>query len=89
VVLPDDYLHMLNCTCVYKLNEDAENCYDKGDVVTVAATRLTSDSWSQILNDYYNRPSPWKPYFYINNVNLDNEDLPTNIYNENIPGSTD
>ena len=88
VVLPDDYLHMLNCVCVYQLTEAAENCYDKDDILTVAATRLTADSWSVLINDYYNRPSPWKPYYYIHNRNKKTE-LPTNIFNNDDSGSTD
>lgn len=88
VVLPDDYLHMLNCVCVYELTEAAENCYNEGDVLTVAATRLTADSWSVLINDYYNRPSPWKPYYYIHNRNKDTE-LPTNKFEDSDSGSTD
>lgn len=76
VFLPLDYLHMLNCICVYKLKERWK-CYDANDYVQFAAKRLTADSWSVIVNDYYNRPQPWRPYFYINNVNR-SVDLPTN-----------
>ena len=45
VEMPVDYLHILNCICIYKLNED-KYCYDKDDYIEVPATRLTSDSWS-------------------------------------------
>ena len=45
VEMPVDYLHMLNCVCIYNLHED-KYCYDKDDYVEVPATRLTSDSWS-------------------------------------------
>lgn len=82
IELPDDYLHMLNCICIYKLQSHADNCYDVGDVIEQGATRLTADSWSVLVNDYYNRPTPWKPYYYIHNVNQQNE-LPTNpVYGE-------
>lgn len=77
VNLPDDYLHMLNCSCIYELNKD-NRCYNKGDYVQFSATRLTADAWSIIQNDYYNRPLPERPYFYIHNVNTSTE-LPTNI----------
>lgn len=87
VTLPDDYLHMLNCICVYKVN-NSYKCYDKGNVVEFAAKRLTADSWSIIMNDYYNRPLPERPYFYIHNVNQQIS-LPTNEYNPDISGSTD
>lgn len=84
IILPDDYLHMLNCVCIYKMAKN-HKCYDAGDYVDFAAKRLTADSWSVIINDYYNRPLPERPYYYIHNVN--NSDLlPTNapttdIYN--------
>ncbi len=68
VILPDDYLHMLNCVCIYKLAKN-HKCYDKGNYVQFAAKRLTADSWSVIVNDYYNRPLPERPYYYIHNVN--------------------
>lgn len=76
VYLPLDYLHMLNCVCVYKLNKRFK-CYNEGDYVQFAAKRLTADSWSIIVNDYYNRPLPERPYYYIHNVNQ-SVDLPTN-----------
>lgn len=80
--LPLDYLHMLNCVCVYKLDKRFK-CYNAGDYVQFAAKRLTADSWSVILNDYYNRPLPWRPYYYIHNVNT-SIDLPTNPLGGNI-----
>ncbi len=76
VYLPLDYLHMLNCVCVYRLNKRFK-CYNEGDYVQFAAKRLTADSWSIIVNDYYNRPLPERPYYYIHNVNQ-SVDLPTN-----------
>lgn len=79
--LPDDYLHMLNCVCIYKMQKNFK-CYDAGNYVDFSAKRLTADSWSQILNDYYNRPTPERPYYYIHNVNNNNTDnnslTPTN-----------
>lgn len=87
VVLPDDYLHILNCICIYKMQKNYL-CYDKGDTVDFAAKRLTADSWSVIINDYYNRPLPERPYYYIHNVNQ-SETLPTNKYSDDKPGSTD
>ena len=68
VILPDDYLHMLNCVCIYRLNKN-HKCYDKDNYVQFAAKRLTADAWSVIVNDYYNRPLPERPYYYIHNVN--------------------
>lgn len=83
VILPDDYLHMLNCVCIYKLAKN-HKCYDKDNYVQFAAKRLTADSWSVIVNDYYNRPLPERPYYYIHNVNS-SVSLPTNpVRNETL-----
>lgn len=79
VLLPLDYLHILNCTCIYQVQKNI-SCYDKDEYVEIPATRLTADSWSNILTDVYNRPSPMKPYYYIHNVNKQ-VDVPTNLYN--------
>lgn len=68
VTLPTDYFHLLNCICIYKMAK-THKCYDAGDYVQFAAKRLTADNWSIIINDYYNRPLPQRPYYYINNVN--------------------
>ena len=76
VEMPLDYLHMLNCVCIYYVAKQ-KDCWDAGSYIEVPATRLTADSWSQIITDIYNRPSPMKPYYYIHNVNNSN-DLPTN-----------
>ena len=76
VYLPEDYLHILNCTCIYYVRYQ-NKCYDAGDYIEVPATKLTADSWSTIMTDIYNRPSPMKPYYYIHNRNT-SADLPTN-----------
>lgn len=68
VFLPIDYLHMLNCVCIYYVAK-TKDCWDAGSYIEVPATRLTADSWSSIITDIYNRPSPMKPYYYIHNVN--------------------
>ena len=85
--LPQDYLHILNCICIYKVNKNWK-CYNKGDIVQFAAKRLTADSWSVIINDYYNRPLPERPYFYIHNVNQE-ETVPTNPYDSTTGDGTD
>lgn len=76
IYLPNDYLHMLNCTCIYEMTKN-HKCWDKGNKIPFSAKRLTSDAWSTIMNDYYNRPIPERPYYYIHNVNTSTE-LPTN-----------
>ena len=80
VFLPMDYLHLLNCVCVFYVAKQ-KDCWDAGSYIQIPATRLTADSWSQILTDVYNRPSPMKPYYYIHNINT-STDLPTNPYND-------
>ena len=87
VTLPSDYLHILNCVCIYKVNKNWK-CYNAGDYVQFAAKRLTADSWSVIVNDYYNRPLPERPYFYIHNININNT-LPTNPITDTNPNGTD
>lgn len=71
VTLPDDYMHILNCICIYELQENY-SCYNKGDNVPFPATRLTSDMFSTISNNYYFRPLPKRPYFFIHNINDNN-----------------
>lgn len=68
VYMPIDYLHMLNCVCVYYVAKQ-KDCWDAGSYIEIPATRLTADSWSQIITDIYNRPSPMRPYYYIHNLN--------------------
>ena len=68
VFLPIDYLHMLNCVCIYYVAK-TKDCWDAGSYIEIPATRLTADSWSSIITDIYNRPSPMKPYYYIHNLN--------------------
>ena len=57
---------MLNCVCIYYVAKQ-KDCWDAGSYIQIPATRLTADSWSQIVTDIYNRPSPMHPYYYIHN----------------------
>lgn len=68
VTLPSDYLHMLNCICIYKVKK-TWNCYDAGDHWRASAKRLTADAFSQVLDNFWNKPTHNKPYYYIHNVN--------------------
>lgn len=76
VEMPMDYLHMLNCVCIYYVAK-TKDCWDAGSYIEVPALRLTADSWSQIISDIYNRPSPMRPYYYIHNLNSVGNELPT------------
>lgn len=64
--LPMDYMHLLNCVCTFEVTASS-GCYRQGQYMQKAATRLTSDAWTMVLDDYYNRPSPERPYFQIYN----------------------
>ena len=68
VDMPDDYLHLLNCICLFNVNKKKE-CWDVGDVMVVGATKLTADSWSSVVDDVYNQPTKKRPYYYIHNQN--------------------
>ena len=68
VDMPDDYLHLLNCICLFDVNKK-KDCWNAGDVMVVGATKLTADSWSSVVDDVYNRPTKKHPYYYIHNQN--------------------
>ena len=68
VNMPDDYLHLLNCICLFDVNKNKE-CWNRGDVMVVGATKLTADSWSSVVDDVYNQPTKKRPYYYVHNQN--------------------
>ena len=65
-VLPQDYFHLLNCIVEYQPTKNFK-CYTT-EPVHFGAKRLTSDMYSQIINNYYMRPTYKNPYFYIHNT---------------------
>ena len=69
--LPDDYLHILNCIVEYNVTKNYK-CYTAGGKWQQGAKRATADMLSQIIHNYYLRPSYKNPYFYINNINISN-----------------
>lgn len=78
--LPNDYLHILNCICNYKVKKPFK-CYKADSNVQFAARRLTSDMWSQVINNFYMRPTYRMPYYFIHNVNnINNGQLPTDNF---------
>ena len=85
VFLPIDYLHMLNCVCIYYVAK-TKDCWDAGSYIEIPATRLTADSWSSIITGIYNRPSPMKPYYYIHNLNQ-SQKIPTDPRNSTTVGT--
>lgn len=68
VIMPSDYLHLLNCICIYRVNKTYK-CYNAGDTWRAPAKRLTADMYSQVLDNFWNKPTYKKPYYYIHNVN--------------------
>jgi hypothetical protein len=95
VDMPDDYLHLLNCICLFDVNKNKE-CWNAGDVMVVGATKLTADSWSSVVDDVYNQPTKKRPYYYVHNQNdihlsdeadADNGNLPLTARNSELPGN--
>ena len=87
VILPSDYLHILNCICIYTLDKTYK-CYNQGDTWRAAAKRLTADAYSQVLDNFWNKPTYKRPYYYIHNINSSNAN-PTNPYNSSTEKGTD
>ena len=89
VDLPSDYLHLLNCICIYNVKKTYK-CYNAGDTWRAAATRLTADAYSQVLDNFWLKPTYKRPYYYIHNINSINDGtVPTNPYNQNTGVGTD
>lgn len=78
VLLPEDYLHMLSCICIYRVKRN-KNCNVAGSYLQYPARRLKTDSWGQITINYYNAPSPEVPYYYIHNLNQKQNPLTNSI----------
>jgi hypothetical protein len=68
VDLTRDYLHILICFCVFNVIKSYK-CYNLGDTWRCAATRLTADAYSQVLDNFWLKPSYKRPYYYIHNIN--------------------
>lgn len=76
IVMPSDYLHLLNCICVYKVKKTYK-CYNAGDTWRAPAKRLTADMYSQVIDNFWNKPTYKKPYYYIHNVNSEKDSFVT------------
>ena len=102
IIMPSDYLHLLNCICIYKVKKTFK-CYNAGDTWRSPAKRLTADMYSQVLDNFWNKPTYKKPYYYIHNVNINKDTSttdgstttvtrasnPTNPYNNSTKKGTD
>jgi len=69
VDLPYDYLHLLNCIIEYTVQDTNFKCYNRGEAVHFAARRISSDMYTQIINNAYLRPMYKRPYYFISNIN--------------------
>lgn len=64
--LPRDYFHLLNCVAEYKVLSTFK-CYNPSNNAFFGVSRLPSQTWSSVINNYYNRPTYKRPYYYIQN----------------------
>lgn len=85
--LPTDYMHLLNCIVEYTIQQSNFKCYNKGDTVHFPVRRLTSDMYTQILNNAYMRPMYKRPYYYLSAINTNTvaQSEGNRLYNK--PGS--
>lgn len=75
-VLPEDYLHMVNCMLFFEKSNNC-SCTDRTtSIIQTSAVRLTADMKGGIYTNYYNQPSYKRPYYYINYTNSSSQ-LPT------------
>lgn len=98
VDLPKDYMHMLNCIVGFTRTENPNkktHCDNEaGTKVYFTAKRLTADMYGGVINNYYQKPSYKRPYYYLNNINIkdsiitnQNTDTPLLKYSEGEPGN--
>lgn len=81
--LPADYLHLLNCICIYQVKKRINCPYNVGDIVRKGAIKCNADTWPLIIDNLYMRPTYKRPYYYINNLNTSPTN-PTNPFKEDI-----
>ena len=81
-----NYLHLLSLNCTYTVKNGNYKCFTAGDKFQYPAKKATADSLPMILQNYYTRPKPERPYYKFSSNNtieiycgdLDNLEL-TNI----------
>lgn len=67
-VLPQDYLHILNCSVEFKYAPTFNsNCPIKATDKFKGVKRMTSEMYSGLIDNYYLRPSPKTPFYYLRN----------------------
>lgn len=77
VDLPRDYMHMLNCIIGFKRtgnpNKKTHCDSEEGTKVYFTAKRLTADMYGGVINNYYQKPSYKRPYYYLNSINTSDQ----------------
>lgn len=53
----------------YKIEKSNYKCYNKNELVYFAARRVSSEMYTQILNNAYLSPMYKRPYYFISNIN--------------------
>lgn len=73
--LPQDYVHLLNCVVEFTRTENINktNCSKEGSKSYYTARRLTSDMFGGIINNFYQKPTYKRPYYYLNTINTSNQ----------------
>ena len=67
-VLPQDYLHLLNCSVEFEYNEDYKpTCLIKDSDKFKGVKKMTSKMYSGLIDNYYQKPSNRNPYYYLRN----------------------
>ena len=76
VLLPLDYMHILNCTAEFIVTSPGK-C-ESGGTKIVGCRKLTADQFPHVVSDHYFKPSQKNPYFFISNRSL-TQTLPTDV----------
>ena len=70
VTLPSDYVHLLNCIVTVSSSNSDNTCGSSNTSgYRTAAKQLTSDRYAGILNNYYVKPTPKRPYYMLKSSN--------------------
>ena len=67
VELPEDYVHLLNC--IVTIAPTSIGGCRNSQAFETAAKRITSDRYAGILNNYYLKPTPKRPYYMLKSSN--------------------
>ena len=60
--IPDNYLHLLNCKA--EISEIPQRCNSTKTIIA-NCSRLTANLSGGVIDNYYNKPSYKKPYYYL------------------------